>query len=51
MAQILKCSYDLIFANISVLLFKDLQVCLAALLPAAFAGLICTSCQIITSMS
>lgn len=43
-AQILNCSHDFIFANISVLLFKDPQVCLAALLPDAFAG-----CQIITN--
>lgn len=44
-----KRSHDLIFANSSVLLFKDPQVCLAALLPAALAGLPRTSCQIITS--
>lgn len=35
-SQILKCLNDFIFANISVLLFKDPQVFLAALLPAAF---------------
>lgn len=45
MAQILKCSYDFIFANISVLLFKDPQVCLEALFPAGLAGMHCKSCH------
>jgi len=40
---------EFIFANISVLLFKDPQVCLAGSLPSAFAGLLCTSSQIIMS--
>lgn len=47
MAQILRCLHDFIFANISVLLFKDPPVCVAALYPAAFADLHSTSFQII----
>lgn len=42
-AQILKCSYNFIFANISVLLFKEVR--LEALFPAGLAGMHCKSCH------